>query len=249
MRYFLLRVFLVGLSAGLLFAGAANAANIELMQVANIKGSSTIKGYQNWIDVNSFSWGVSVATPNLGSGAGVGKAVLSDFSWSQLVDQSAPGLFQDAVKGAKIPTITFDVLKTGGNTQPTKYFEMSFTNAMITSLNYSGSSGGNGVDLNGTFAYQSVKMTYWPTDSKGGIGSPVSASYDLKTQTGNIGALMSVYSLGVAGPVSPVPEPEAYGMMMVGLGLIGFVVSCRKRNSLSKTVVAPKDSTKARSPA
>ena len=152
MKYFLLRVFSVGLSAGLFFAGTANASSIELMQVANIKGGSTLKGYQNWIDVNSFSWGVSVATPNFGSGAGAGKAVLSDFSWSQLIDQSAPGLFQDAVMGTNIPSITFDVLKTGGNGQLTKYFEMSFTNAMITSLNYSGSSGDNGVNLNGTFA-------------------------------------------------------------------------------------------------
>ncbi len=228
MKYFLLRVFSVGLSAGLFFAGTANASSIELMQVANIKGGSTLKGYQNWIDVNSFSWGVSVAAPNFGSGAGAGKAVLSDFSWSQLVDQSAPGLFLDAVKGANIPSITFDVLKTGGNGQPTKYFEMSFTNAMITSLNYSGSSGDNGVNLNGSFAYQSVKMTYWPTDNKGAIGSPVSASYDLKTRTGNIGALLSVYSQGVAGPVSPVPEPEIYGMMAAGLGLMGFMVRRKK---------------------
>ncbi len=233
MRYFLLRVFSVGLSAGLFFAGTANAANIELMQVGNIQGGSTLKGYQNWIDVNSFSWGVSVAAPNFGSGAGAGKAILSDFSWSQLADKSAPGLFLDAVKGANIPTITFDVLNTGGNGIPAKYFEMSFTNAMITSLNYSGSSGGNGVDLNGTFAYQAVKMTYWPIDNKGRIGSPVSASYDLSTAKGSVSNLLSVYAAGLSGPVSPVPEPETYGMMMAGLGLIGFVASCRKRNSLS----------------
>lgn len=41
------------------------------------------------------------------------------------------------------------------------------------------------------------------------------------------------------GPVSPVPEPETYAMMLAGLGFIGVIARRRnKRNSDSATVIA-----------
>ncbi|MDP3311989.1 PEP-CTERM sorting domain-containing protein, partial [Lutibacter sp.] len=55
-------------------------------------------------------------------------------------------------------------------------------------------------------------------------------SYD--TKTGAVSSLGSPFGSGVtsiAVSVPAVPEPETYGMMLMGLGLMGFVARLRKQ--------------------
>ncbi len=73
-------------------------------------------------------------------------------------------------------------------------------------------------------------------------GVPLTSSgLDLKANyvdaNGNkVGCLISAYISPVS-PVSPVPEPRGYAMLLVGLGLIGFVKYHRKGDS-SQTMMA-----------
>lgn len=57
-------------------------------------------------------------------------------------------------------------------------------------------------------------------------------------QTGWYGGLDYPYSLNISGDVSLVPEPETYAMLLVGLGLMAFSVTSRKRiSSLSQASI------------
>jgi type VI secretion system secreted protein Hcp len=222
-------VLSAGLLAGSLLSSAANAATNEYLQVGSIKGSSTALGHVDWIDTQSFSWGVSATAPSLGGGGGAGKPVFQDFQWTQFIDKSTTPIFLDLAKGTNIPTIKFDVTETTlGDKGPQTFFEMTFNNAFITHLSLSGSSGGNAPILDGSFAYQKIKMEYWPTNANGTLGAGISSTYDLRTNSGNLGALVGLYALGVT---SPVPEPSTYVMMLAGLGLIGFIAYRRKNDS------------------
>ncbi len=224
---FISTVLSAGMLAGALSMSAANAATDEFLQVSGANGSSTAAGHKNWIDVNSFSWGVSVQTSNIGQQ--ISKPLFQDFSWTQFIDSSTPAIFSDIATGKHIKNITFDVTKPIGSKQQT-FFQMTFTNALITSLSFSGSSGGVAPILNGSFDYQAVKIEYWPTNADGFLGSGISASYDLRTNHGSLGALAALYGAGLSGGVtSPVPEPGEWALMASGIGLLGFIATRRSK--------------------
>lgn len=50
-------------------------------------------------------------------------------------------------------------------------------------------------------------------------------------QNSGIASSANVYVISFDTPTAPVPEPETYGMMMAGLGLIGFIARRRKLNA------------------
>ncbi|MDP1927537.1 MAG: PEP-CTERM sorting domain-containing protein [Thiobacillus sp.] len=109
------------------------------------------------------------------------------------------------------------------------------TNTNLDSLGYSTYSSSYSTasfNLLGGVAQNFVAYVYAPTDasiSNFNLDARTS-DYDLVTtpvtQT-NIG----VKTLIGAHTLAPIPEPETYGMMLAGLGLIGFMVS-RRRGSL-----------------
>ena len=214
-----------GVLAGSLSMSAANASTEEYLQVPGANGSSLVNGRKNWIDVNSFSWGVS-SVQSLGVGGHISsKPLFQDFSWTQFIDSSTPVIFSDIATGKHINKITFDVTEPIGSKQQT-FFEMTFGNALITSLSFSGSSGGGAPILDGSFNYSTVKIEYWPTNADGFLGSGISASYDLRTNHGSLGALAALYGAGLAGGMtSPVPEPGEWALMASGLVLLGFIAA------------------------
>ncbi len=67
---------------------------------------------------------------------------------------------------------------------------------------------------------------YLRDDSGGDIFRALSTNGDV-TDTGGNGINLVVYAGGV--PVNAVPEPESYAMMLVGIGLLGFMARRRKQ--------------------
>jgi len=224
-------------AAGFLLVGipAHAATNIYLKLTTGatpgsgtqIDGNVTATGFTNWIDLTSYSWGVSIPTSigSAGTGSGTGKAVLSDFTWTQLLDQSFSPMVLDAFTGKRLSAVV-DLVSSNGGQAPKTYFEMKFANGFINALSLNGTSGGPQV-VDGSLDYSKVSFTYF-NQSKTGTLTPISASWDLITNTGNLGALTALYALGQTGPSAPVPEPETYAMMLFGIGVMG-VVARRKR--------------------
>jgi type VI secretion system secreted protein Hcp len=207
--------------AALVSSLPAAASSDYFLKFDGIDGSSVQKGHEKAIEFNAFSWGVSIAPSRPGTGAG--KPVFSDFFWSQNLDASVNGLFNNATSGNTIKNATVDFTSLIGGQNQT-YFRMSFEGVFLTSLNLSGSTGSI-VGLDGSFAYDKVTLDYWTQDVKSGklVQSP-SASYDLIKGQGSLSALTALYAQGLSGPqVSAVPEPENYAMLLAGLGLIGVV--------------------------
>lgn len=212
----------VGITALLLAPAVAHAD--YFLKLDGIAGGNVTKVHEKWIDVDFFSWGVSSASS---IGGGAGKAVFSDFSWSQELDQSITGLFSSISTGNSIKTAILDV------TAPVTgsvFFKMTFNDVFLTNVSLYGA--GNGLPhVDGAFSYGKVTLDYWTLTGGGSLGTKSSASYDLKTGDGSVAALAGIYAQGLSGPtiVTSVPEPEAYAMMMAGLGLLGVVGRRRAR--------------------
>ncbi|WP_226495086.1 Hcp family type VI secretion system effector [Ferribacterium limneticum] len=224
--------FLFSALAGVILLASslpAIAANDYFLKFDGIDGSSVQKGHEKAIEFDSFNWGISIARPPIGSGGGAGKAVFSDFFWTQdPVDSSAGGLSTALWNGKSIATAVVDFTTQVGSGQSQTYFRLSFENVFITDLDFSASND-SFVNLAGSFAYDKVTLDYWSQDKTGKFVKTSTASYDLRDGTGSVPAVATLFAQGVAGPqATVVPEPESYAMFLAGLGLLGAVARRRR---------------------
>jgi len=202
----------------------AAAQSTQFLKIESVDGGSTVTRHEREIELASFDWGVSVSI-DATSGRAASRPVLSDLSWTQVVDASTPLLFGGLTSLRHYADATLKLDHLG-----TTYFQMLFRDVTLTSMNLGGVSG-DPVNVAGSFAYGAIEMTYWNIDPRTGrAGSPVSASYDLSTGRGDLAALATIYTAArVGAQVSAVPEPDSFAMMLAGVGLLSWVVRRRRR--------------------
>jgi len=216
------KVLLLALGLSLLLASGASAD--LFMKIDNIQGESQDLRHRNEIDLLSVEWGVSMAKPTTASGAS--KPVFDDLSWDQLLDKSVPPLFEAIATGRHIDQALITFRKEGE--QPFEYFKMEFRDVLLTSLQLSANPTERAT-VEGSFAYDFIKLTYIPQKPDGSAGTPITADFDLSKNKGSVAALASVFALGMSGPTTVVPIPASVWLLGAGLaGLAGWRRRFRK---------------------
>ena len=151
------------------------------LKIDGVTGEATRKGFEGQIELMSFSLGVSNPT-TVGSatgGSGAGKATLSDFNIMRITDSASVSLFQQCALGKSYSSAAVSLNKASGDDTPLTYLKYEFTEVFVSSIQWSGSSGGTDAPMESvSFSYASLKTTYTPQDASGGPGDPVVASYD-----------------------------------------------------------------------
>jgi type VI secretion system secreted protein Hcp len=145
-------------------------------------GPSTSK--QNAIDILSFSFGASqTAVIGVGSSGGEarsGRANLHDVSIMKVADKTTPLLFDDCATGNYLKTVDIIYDKPMGDSQE-DYFKIHMENALITSIQISGSNE-NPVE-SVSFAYSKIKVSYNPEEG-GSLKGFIDKGFDvLKLKT------------------------------------------------------------------
>jgi type VI secretion system secreted protein Hcp len=126
-------------------------------------GPSTSK--QDAIDILSFSFGASMqAVIGAGSSGGEarsGRANVSDVTIMKVLDKTSPLLFDDCVTGNYLKKVDIIYDKPMGDSQE-DYFKIHMEDALITSIQLSGSSENPVESI--SFAFSKVKVSYNPEE-------------------------------------------------------------------------------------
>jgi type VI secretion system secreted protein Hcp len=141
-------------------------------------GPSTSK--DGAIDILSFSFGASM-TATYGAGASgkearAGRADVSNVTVMKVLDKTSPALFDHCVTGNILSKVTLLYDKPVGDSQQ-DYFKVEMTDALVTSIQLSGSSE-NPVE-SVAFAFQKVVVAYNPEGDDGSLQGFIPKGFDM----------------------------------------------------------------------
>jgi len=150
------------------------------MKWDGIDGAVTTTGFEKWIELNSFQWGVGRAIGTAARGAATREASepnISEVVVSKRLDKSSTKLFMDAVAGDLSATVKFKFTTTTKDKVET-YLAYELTNCGLSGYSVSGCGGAPQESLSLNFT--KVMFTYTERDPKV-AGSPDTVGYDLLT--------------------------------------------------------------------
>lgn len=143
-----------------------------------VKGRTTAEGYQDWIELNSFQFGVG-----RGIGSPVGASTdreasapsVSEIVVTKVMEDASISLFQDALIGEGVPVI-IHFTKTNKD-QLAVYLEIKLEATLISG--YSVSSGGDAPSESISLNFTKIELKYHKQGETGTTAEPVAAGYDL----------------------------------------------------------------------
>ena len=152
------------------------------LEIPDIPGEAT--GMPDTIEVYSFSWGASNPV-TVGSGTGGisgGKVSISSFNIMKKTDKASAKLFLYACNGTHIPTMTLHMRKQTGEGGQADFLVYKFTEVMVESIQWSGSTGGDDTPTESvSFAFAKVEITYSKQGDDGAMAVVGESAWDLRT--------------------------------------------------------------------
>jgi len=156
-------------------------------KAAVVKGEATAKGLDppvGWFEIFSFSWGASNPTTvgTGGKGLSAGKVSVSSFNIMKKTENASPLLFMACCAGQHYKEAKVIMRKaTGTEGGQAIFLQYDFTDVMVESVQWSGSSGGDDTPTESvSFAFAKVAIGYSIQDTeKGTMTAGNQASWDL----------------------------------------------------------------------
>ncbi|HUD62057.1 MAG TPA: type VI secretion system tube protein Hcp [Acetobacteraceae bacterium] len=146
-------------------------------------GAVTTKGFEKWIEVSSFQWGVG---RNIGSAARGSKTReasephFSEIVVTKVLDKATTKLFTEAVAGDLSKTVKFKFTTTTKDKVDT-YLAFELSDCACSSLTMSAST--EGIPMESlSINFTKVMFTYTERDAKVG-GDPDTVQYDMTQMT------------------------------------------------------------------
>jgi len=154
----------------------------NFLKIDGIDGESTDDKHKSWIEVLSYSFGVSQTASSSQSSSGGGtteRANFQDLSIVKLLDSSTPKLMLSCAKGEHIKEVKLELCRAGGD--KLLYMEYKLSNGIISSLSNGGGGGGEPTE-SVSFNYGKIELTYTKQKrADGGGGGNVPAGWDLES--------------------------------------------------------------------
>lgn len=151
-----------------------------------IKGESTDSGHKDWIDIDSWQWGVERKVTSATSTQGdreSSNAEISNIRITKRMDSSSNKLFLESCCGTG-KTIKLHLTKTGKGSGADVYMEYILKNAIISSYRVGGVSGdyerpSETLDI----SFVELEAKYTTYDENGNAISPDAVGFDTATNT------------------------------------------------------------------
>lgn len=155
------------------------------LKIENIDGESTEEKHKDWIEILSYSQGVSQPGTALGGGGGGGggggraeRPVFTDFSVGKKLDKATPKLMLACASGQHLSSATLELTRGSGERQQV-FMQYKMSDIIISKVEDSGQSGDDlpteSLSLN--FAKIEWKYSLFSAD---GQTQSISTGWDLK---------------------------------------------------------------------
>jgi type VI secretion system secreted protein Hcp len=154
------------------------------LKIEGVDGESRDAKHEKWIEILSYSWGVSQPQAGTRSSAGgmtAERADFGDFSVIKVLDTATPTIFLHCASGKHFPKATVELCRAGEDKQV--YMEFKFDDVAISSYRPGGARGGQEtLPLEEvSFNYGKVQLVYHPTSPRTGkTEGNVPAGWDLE---------------------------------------------------------------------
>jgi type VI secretion system secreted protein Hcp len=143
-----------------------------------IKGDVTEEGHKDWIELNSFQWGVGrgISSPTGGSADRESSAPsISEITVTKASDSASPKVLNEALQGEG-KTVIIDFCKTDKGKLEV-YMTYTLTDCMISG--YSLSSGGDRPSESLSLNFTKVEYKNTPMDKTNAAAGPETVTYDI----------------------------------------------------------------------
>jgi type VI secretion system secreted protein Hcp len=156
------------------------AAVDYFLKFDGIKGESTDAKHKDEIDIESWSWGETLAgTGRAGGGAGAGKVSMQDFHFVMKLNKASPSLMKACASGQHIKTATLTARKAGKSQQ--EYLTFKFHDVLVSSYQTGGSEQGDVVPIDAvSFNFAKIEVEYRQQKPDGSLVPGAQFKYDLK---------------------------------------------------------------------
>ena len=137
------------------------------LNIDGVPGESTDEGHVDWIELMSFSHGVSQTAGgdrSTGGAATAGRCDVQDMSITKQLDKASPTLNLFCCQGKHIKTVDIELCRATGNKE--KYMEYKMEDVIISSVSIGG--GGGVPTESATFNCGKITWNYIQTDHKTG---------------------------------------------------------------------------------
>ena len=159
-------------------ASALNA----FMKIGRSNGESKQKGYENWIELQSWDWEVEAETSwTKGGGASVGKPNPGKMNMHYF-DTSSTVMLGFICTGKAFPKGEIQVMKTTGKGVPETYLTITIEGVFITKVANTLNENGF-VNQHVEFVFKTIKIEYKPQNKDGSLGASRTFNWDIPAGT------------------------------------------------------------------
>jgi type VI secretion system Hcp family effector len=168
-----LSIFLVATIVALAIPFRATAATGLVMTTSpTIRGENLSAQYRGYIDLLSFSLGVSNGAADTSNGIVLGSNNCQGVTVMKLIDRSSPSFTAAVFTGTHFQQVTIINYAVGGNGAPRPFLMLTMRNVIVSSESISGQAGISKVESI-TFLADRIAASYVPTDASGAQLPPV----------------------------------------------------------------------------
>lgn len=163
---------------------------LEVQDKVKINGESTLKGFENFIEIMSYSHGLSnpIQFTTSNTGRTTGRPSLQEMTVSKTLDATTPILNYNCCLAqnlgtTKIHLVRQDATSDGQNTNAIDYMVYEMTNTMISSVSVGG--GGGGIPMETiSLNFSKITWTYLSQKPDTGKEGNIVQFWDQATNTG-----------------------------------------------------------------
>ena len=154
------------------------------LKLGSVQGAVTAGPYKGWIEIESYSWGFSVAVQTTAGAAGnrlsSGKVTPGDLHLVKRQDDSTTPFMLQALQGTNTPEAKLAVTIQASDGSDAKYIEYTMKNVICTSFSTSGSGQGGEPMESVALNFSQVNFDQYLRDDANQT-RPVRGGYDFTT--------------------------------------------------------------------